>query len=488
VSRKYANPPGSPERRAAPGDYLSFFAKQTLSSFSQPRVPAGHVLPREKALQQFDDYQNADSITWLGHAAFLIRAGGQTVLIDPYLSKIAGPGLFGPARFASSEIGLSDFGKIDAVLLTHNHYDHFDTQTLRVLARDSSIRVTVPTGLGRAVRQVGFRAHTELAWYDTFALGDLTITATPAIHWSKRGPFDENTSHWCGYLMEWEGHRVYFVGDTGYGSIFETMGARFGEIDLGIVGIGAYEPQIIMQPVHTSPEEAVRLCFEESQRFFCASLSLDLVAGSPEDVDTELADSLLILHEQDVFPSTSIGLQRISARRRVVHQAAFAAHQIDGDARPAPLLTRHLHRAAPRAHDVEHRGQSEPRALTECFGGEERFEDLALHPFAHPNAVISHRELDAAAGEIRRRLDRGCLQHDRSAMGHRIPRVEHEIHHDLLHLRGVDQGPRQAGSGGKVQLVPFPDQPLQQGSRRGEHRVHVHDARLTHGALLKLRR
>jgi N-acyl-phosphatidylethanolamine-hydrolysing phospholipase D len=260
VSRKYANPPGSPERRAAPADYLSFFAKQTLASFSQPRVPAGHVLPREEALQRFHDHEDADSITWLGHAAFLIRAGGQTVLIDPYLSKIAGPGPFGPARFASSEIGLSDFGKIDAVLLTHNHYDHFDADTLQVLARDASIRVAVPTGLGRSVQRIGYREIAELAWYDTVRVGDLTITATPAIHWSKRGPFDENTSHWCGYLLEWGESRVHFVGDTGYGPIFETMGERFGEIDLGIVGIGAYEPQIIMQPVHTSPQEAVRLC------------------------------------------------------------------------------------------------------------------------------------------------------------------------------------------------------------------------------------
>ena len=259
MPKKYDNPPGSPVRNAQPADYLRFFARQTMATFSLPSVPEGHVLSRHEAIQQLGDHKSKDSITWLGHAAFLIRAGGKTLLIDPYLSKIAGPGPFGPARYARAKIGLPDFGPLDAVLLTHNHYDHFDVQTLQKLARQSSIQVAAPSDLGRAVRRLGFRSVTELAWHDEFTLGDLTITATPAIHWSKRGLLDENNSHWCGYMLEWGSRRVYFSGDTGYGSIFKSMGEQWGKIDLGIVGIGAYEPQIIMQPVHTSPEEAVQI-------------------------------------------------------------------------------------------------------------------------------------------------------------------------------------------------------------------------------------
>jgi L-ascorbate metabolism protein UlaG (beta-lactamase superfamily) len=256
---RYQNPPGSPQRNAMPMDYISFFARRVATTFASIPVPEGHVFSRGESLAHLEDARDGDSVTWLGHAAFFIRLKGVGLLIDPFLSRTAGPGAFGPHRFAGPEIGIDDLGTIDALLITHNHYDHLDATTLRHVARQSSIPAITSQGLSPLLGRLGFRDVTELAWDEQKTLDGVTVTSTPAIHWSKRGAFDENQSHWCGFLIESETYRIYFTGDTAYGPVFKEMGDRWGAIDLGIVPIGAYEPASIMAPVHTTPEEAVQI-------------------------------------------------------------------------------------------------------------------------------------------------------------------------------------------------------------------------------------
>lgn len=262
-ARGFHNPPGSPRARGSTADWLRFlrdvgFGPRTLR---QPTLPAGHVLDAEQACAQLAAQQGRDSLTWLGHACFLIRIDGRAVLTDPYLSPYAGPlpGL-GPKRFAGTGLPIDRLPKLDAILLSHNHYDHLDAVALRQLAADHrDVTFLVPLGLVPIIRRLGFRNVHELDWGQAHADNGLTVTALPAVHFSSRTPFDRNRTLWCGFGLRSTRHHLYFAGDTGWGEVFEHAGRRFGPFDVGLVPIGAYAPRALMQAVHANPEEAVRI-------------------------------------------------------------------------------------------------------------------------------------------------------------------------------------------------------------------------------------
>lgn len=262
-ARGFHNPPGSVRARGTPGEWLRLLRELSFGprSLRHPAVPAGHVLDETAALATLAALAEADTLTWLGHACFLIRIGGQNVLTDPYLSDYASPlPGFGPKRYAGTGIGLAQLPPIDLILLSHNHYDHFDAPALRQLASaNRDARVVVPLGLARPMRQLGFRQADELDWGEVCVCGALLVTALPAVHFSSRTPFDRNKTLWCGFSLVSPQHRIYFAGDTGWGPVFEHAGARFGPFDLGLLPIGAYDPRALMQAVHANPEEAVRI-------------------------------------------------------------------------------------------------------------------------------------------------------------------------------------------------------------------------------------
>jgi len=258
----FRNPAGSPERDAPLSEYLKFFVRRGARMNQPDAIPAGHVLPAEQARDAWMRAEGADRLLWLGHAAFLARLGGKTILIDPYLSPFAGPGRFGPKRFAPPGLPVECLPPIDVLLITHNHYDHLDTATIARLPHRDRIDVIVPLGLGAFFAGYGFRRVTQLDWYGTERLGDVEITALPAIHWSKRGLADECRSLWCGYALATEGFRLYLSGDTGYGPVFSEIGARLAPFDLALVGVGAYEPRRVMRASHANPEEGARIARE----------------------------------------------------------------------------------------------------------------------------------------------------------------------------------------------------------------------------------
>ncbi len=255
----FRNPEGSPRRDASFSEYLKFFAGRMRRRNEPSALPAGHVLPAEQARDAWARGDGAARILWLGHAAFLMQVGGKTLLIDPYLSPIAGPAPFGPKRFAPPGLPVEMLPPIDALLITHNHYDHLDTATIARLPRKDRIEVIAPLGLGAFFAGYGFRRVVQLDWFDTERIGDAEIMSLPAIHWSKRGLNDECKSLWCGYAITTPDTRIYFSGDTGYGPVFTEIGARLGPFDVGLVGIGAYEPRAVMHASHANPEEGARI-------------------------------------------------------------------------------------------------------------------------------------------------------------------------------------------------------------------------------------
>ncbi|MFG2193607.1 MBL fold metallo-hydrolase [Streptomyces sp. NPDC048639] len=197
------------------------------------------------------------AVTWAGHATWVLRMGGLTVLTDPvWSSRILGT----PARITPVGVRWEDLPRIDAVVISHNHYDHLDAPTLKRLPRETHL--LVPAGLGAWCRRRRFTRVTELDWWEAVELpsegGGVRFDFVPAHHWSKRTLTDTCRSLWGGWVVtDARGRRVYFAGDTGYGHWFAEIGRRFPGIDLALMPIGAYDPGWILRPVHTDPEEAV---------------------------------------------------------------------------------------------------------------------------------------------------------------------------------------------------------------------------------------
>ncbi|MER5600974.1 MBL fold metallo-hydrolase [Streptomyces sp. NPDC002265] len=194
------------------------------------------------------------AVTWAGHASWVLRVGGLTVLTDPVWSRrILGT----PARITPVGVAWDALPRVDAVVISHNHYDHLDAPTLRRLPRDTP--VFVPAGLAGWFRRRRFTTVTELDWWEAAELGGVRFDFVPAHHWSKRSLTDTCRSLWGGWVLtDPDGQRVHFAGDTGYGHWFAHIGRRYPGIDLALLPIGAYDPRWWLSDVHCDPEEAVR--------------------------------------------------------------------------------------------------------------------------------------------------------------------------------------------------------------------------------------
>jgi N-acyl-phosphatidylethanolamine-hydrolysing phospholipase D len=202
--------------------------------------------------------QSGWRVTWLGHAAFLLQGGGRNFLVDPMFSSHCAPlPVPGLRREVAPPCALEELPDIHAVLLTHSHYDHLDLPTLRALGRGTPLMVA--GGHGKWLARRGFTEVTEVPWFGATELAPgLTATATPAQHFSSRTPFDCNRGHWCGWLIEGAGAKIWHAGDSGYCPAFREIGERLGPVDFAMIPIGAYAPRWIMKPMHMTPEEAVQ--------------------------------------------------------------------------------------------------------------------------------------------------------------------------------------------------------------------------------------
>ena len=187
-------------------------------------------------------------LTWLGHASWLVQVDGVSLLIDPVFSKrISG---FVP-RNVAAPLQAAELPRIDATLITHSHYDHYDRPSVNA----AKARVITGTGLGAAMDLPA----TELGWWDTERVSDtVRVTFVPAQHWSRRGLFDTNETLWGGFIVEGKAALVYHSGDTAYFEGFAEIGRRFPGIDAALLPIGAYDPPWFMETQHMNPEQAVQ--------------------------------------------------------------------------------------------------------------------------------------------------------------------------------------------------------------------------------------
>ena len=200
-------------------------------------------------------------VTFVNHATVLVQMDGLNILTDPIWSERASPvAWIGPRRVRPPGIRFEDLPPIDVVILSHNHYDHFDTPTLRRLER--AHRPLFVTGLGNGALLEGLDIDAgrirELDWWqDTPLSAELRLHSVPAQHFSARGLWDRDVTLWTGYVLQGPAGVIYFAGDTGFGRHFAQIRKRFGPPRLAILPIGAYKPAWFMARVHTSPAEAV---------------------------------------------------------------------------------------------------------------------------------------------------------------------------------------------------------------------------------------
>jgi L-ascorbate metabolism protein UlaG (beta-lactamase superfamily) len=250
----YSNPP--------PQDYRKWQRERKAAALPY-EPPGGWRFPLDRPDIGYLASNGHDiTVTWIGHATVLLQIAGVNVLTDPHFSARASPVTFaGPQRRVAPGIALADLPRIDVVLVSHNHYDHLDAASVRELARQRGgpPRFYVPLGVRAFVERRGIPIAAEMDWWDVAADGPLDVHFVPAQHWSARTLRDRNRTLWGGFVVEANGFRFIYTGDTGYSKDFADIGGRFGAFDLAVIPIGAYAPRWFMANHHVDPAEAVQI-------------------------------------------------------------------------------------------------------------------------------------------------------------------------------------------------------------------------------------
>ena len=204
------------------------------------------------------------SITWIGHATFLIQVHNINILTDPVFGEVS---TFFP-RILPPGIHFDTLPSIDYVLLSHNHWDHMDSASLKALkSRHPDMKVLVPLGDGAWFLKRRFHVE-ELSWWDSHSAKEMRFSFLPAVHWSGRGFFDTNRSLWGSWMIEGPGATVYFAGDTAYGDHFAQIAKEYSDIDVALMPIGPCEPKEWMLRTHMDVERSLRAFHDLQARYF----------------------------------------------------------------------------------------------------------------------------------------------------------------------------------------------------------------------------
>jgi L-ascorbate metabolism protein UlaG (beta-lactamase superfamily) len=209
------------------------------------------------------------TITWIGHSTFFMQYEGLNIITDPIWARRLGF----EKRIGQPGIPLNEVPPVDLILISHSHYDHLHFPSVRKLYK-AATKIVVPAGLKRKMLRKGFPNCYEMQWWEELTLGPVKLTFVPTQHWTRRTPFDTNSSHWGGYVLQpaepgkhpegkQDGQKrklppnLYFAGDSGFFPGFKEIGSRF-KLHIALMPIGAYEPEWFMSSQHVNPEEAVQ--------------------------------------------------------------------------------------------------------------------------------------------------------------------------------------------------------------------------------------
>lgn len=240
---------------------LSTMLKATKAYFQpQPNTTPDNAIPvKTLDANEVAGYTGPTRMVWFGHSAFLLQMQGKNILIDPMLSQVPAPHpMLGAKRFSEIlPITAADLPAIDAVLFSHDHYDHLDYESVLAL-KDKVKRFYVPLGLSAHLVAWGVAKEqiTELDWWDVVSLDDISFTCTPAQHFSGRGLSDKGKTLWSGWAIATEKENIFFSGDSGYGSHFKAIGERLGPFDFAMLECGQYNE--LWKEIHMMPEQTAQ--------------------------------------------------------------------------------------------------------------------------------------------------------------------------------------------------------------------------------------
>ncbi len=225
--------------------------------FGASRKPAKPLPVHALTASDFPSTPADLQVVWMGHSSFILDIEGVRILVDAVFGKYASPfpGLM--KRFQPPPLRLDQVPPVDAVLISHNHYDHLEMKTIRRLAAMGTVFIT-PLGVGSYLESWGCASSQiiELDWWQSHSIGGVTLTAAPSQHFSGRGAFDANKALWASWAITGARRRVFYSSDGGYGFHFEEIGRRLGPFDLTLMECGAYNKQ--WADIHMIPEESVR--------------------------------------------------------------------------------------------------------------------------------------------------------------------------------------------------------------------------------------
>jgi L-ascorbate metabolism protein UlaG (beta-lactamase superfamily) len=248
--------PEAPSGMAALGDYIVH--QFSGNEVREPPKPLP-VLAVDKTALAAAPAASGLRAFWIGHASTYVELDGLRLLLDPVFAERVSPLPVGPKRFHPPPIALADLPTIDAVLISHDHYDHLDMDTVRQLATRGT-RFFVPLGIGAHLERWGvpLAQIEELEWWQQRTLGEVQIVCTPTRHYSGRGLRDRSATLWSSWSVIGPQHRAFYSGDTGYSTHFKEIGARLGPFDMAFIKIGAYGPGQSWIDIHMPPEQSVQ--------------------------------------------------------------------------------------------------------------------------------------------------------------------------------------------------------------------------------------
>ena len=197
-------------------------------------------------------------ITWYGHSAILLEIDGKNILIDPMFGSAASPVSFMTKRFDyEMPIDLNVIAEVDAIVLSHDHYDHLDYSSIMKL-KDKVDHFYTPLGVGAHLERWGVEPGriTELDWWEAVQIGETKLVAAPARHFSGRGLTDRNKTQWASWVILGEHEKIYFSGDSGYGPHFEEIGRQYGPFDFAMMECGQYNER--WEAIHMLPEQTIQ--------------------------------------------------------------------------------------------------------------------------------------------------------------------------------------------------------------------------------------
>ena len=247
--------PGQPDTDRSFGQILQWKLREKAA-----RWPKSVQIVPVKPDQRVDGLR----VTMVGHMTALIQIDGLNILTDPVWSQRASPSqIIGPKRVTAPGVSFEDLPNIDAVLTSHNHYDHLDSGSVRRLVAAHNPLFITPLGNEAIIRSIAPDSNiVEGDWNDHFALSQtVNVAITQCNHWSARTVGDRRMALWSGFFIRANAGAVWFAGDTGYGdgTVFRSIGDRYGSPDIALIPIGSYEPRWFMAAQHVNPAEAVQI-------------------------------------------------------------------------------------------------------------------------------------------------------------------------------------------------------------------------------------